>query len=142
MRQSRPRPRRAGSGCCGAHSPPPTSATDAPWSRLLLLATPPAPKRSGVGDGAVDGRGVPQQFTVAHRSVRSCQKSPGAELQQLRTDHHDELAQLRREAAEERAALRREASEQLAAVLDPVRHVAVGRAGDHELWGSSETALS
>jgi hypothetical protein len=47
-----------------------------PWSRLLLLATPAAPKRSGVGDGAVDGRGVPQQFTVAHRSVRSCQKSP------------------------------------------------------------------
>ena len=40
-----------------------------------------------------------------------------AELEQVRTDHHDELAQLRREAAEERAALRREAGEQLTAVL-------------------------
>lgn len=40
-----------------------------------------------------------------------------AELEQLRTDHHDELTQVRREAAEERAALRREASEQLTAVL-------------------------
>lgn len=40
-----------------------------------------------------------------------------AELEQLRTEHHDELAQIRREAAEERAALRREASEQLTAVL-------------------------
>jgi colicin import membrane protein len=40
-----------------------------------------------------------------------------AELEQLRTDHHDELVAARREAAEERAALRREAGEQLTAVL-------------------------
>ena len=38
------------------------------------------------------------------------------ELEQTRTDHHDEIAALRREA-EERAALRQEAREQPAAVL-------------------------
>ena len=48
------------------------------------------------------------------------------QLEQTRTDHHDEVAALRREAAEEPAALRQEAREQLATVLarpahDPAR---------------------
>lgn len=96
-------------------------AAEVSASATLPITAPSTPRaqQHAAEASAAQTRAEAERAATDRRATedRATAERLRAELEQTRTDHHDERATLRREAADERAALRAEAREQLAAVL-------------------------